>query len=132
MTGQLNRVYMTPEDYRTLSSLVERLSDGGSHTLELLENELDRAEVFDAGEPIPDNLVTMHAVVRYTDLDTDKSNQVQIVYPHEVDISQSRVSILSAVGSALIGLREGDEIQWPMPSGKLHTLKIDQVIQTFL
>lgn len=132
MTGQLNCVYMTPEDHRTLTSLLERLSDGESHTLELLENELDRAEVFDAGEPIPENLVTMHAFVCYTDLDTHKSNQIQIVYPHEVDISQSRVSILSAVGSALIGLREGDEIQWPMPSGKLHTLKIDQVIQTFL
>lgn len=52
-----------------------------------------------------------------------------LVYPHQADASQQRISVLAPVGAALIGLSEGATIAWPVPSGKLRTLEVVSVEQ---
>lgn len=124
-----NRVYMTQKDHNIISGLLSRLSAAELETAERLEDELDKAEIFSSSEHIPNDVVTMHSWVHFKNLNTQHCQKIQIVYPHEANIELNKVSILSAVGSALIGLRAGDEIEWPMPSIELNTLRIEAVSQ---
>lgn len=91
--------------------------------LELLEEELSRATAVPDGE-LPNDVVAMNSVVRFQDLETGKESVVTLVYPFESDPAEGRISILSPVGSALIGLRVGQVIQWPFPNGKEKKLKV--------
>ena len=124
-----NRVYMTQRDFDIISSLLEKVNLTGACDLDRLADELDRAELVTFAHELPGNVVVMQSIVQYVDLHTGTEKRVQIVFPNEVDISQGRISILSAVGSALIGLSEGDEIEWPMPNGNMSTLRILNVEQ---
>ena len=38
--------------------------------------------------------------------------------PDKADIKQRKISILSPIGTALIGFRQGENIRWQVPSGK--------------
>lgn len=93
---------------------------------ELLE-ELDRAEVR------PTALVPRHVVnlgssvtVRYDD--TGESTTVDLVFPEHADISRQRVSILTPIGIALIGLSEGAQMQWRTRTGQVRHLTVTRVV----
>ena len=51
-----------------------------------------------------------------------------LVYPKDVDGSGNTISILAPVGSALLGLSTGDEIEWPRPGGGTIKVRIVEVI----
>ena len=88
-----------------------------------LEAELDRADVLDP-EDMPPNVVTMNSTVRFTMLETNKTNTLTLVYPKDMDGSADKVSIFAPVGIALLGLSVGDEFQMPGPSGHV-TVRVD-------
>lgn len=88
-----------------------------------LQAELDRAEVVPP-EEIPPNVVTMNSTVRFTLLETGKEFCLTLVYPRDMDGSADKVSIFAPVGSALLGLAEGDELAWPGPGGKAMTVRV--------
>ena len=50
--------------------------------------------------------------------------ELALVYPRDADGSAHKVSILAPVGSALLGLRTGDSIDWPMPGGRTARLEV--------
>jgi regulator of nucleoside diphosphate kinase len=62
------------------------------------------------------------------ELETGKESEVTLAYPSDANLEKGRVSILAPVGAALIGLRIGDEIEWPLPSGKHRTYRITSVL----
>lgn len=93
---------------------------------EALEAELDRADVFDPKD-MPPNVVTMNSTVRFTMLESGKSNTLSLVYPKEMDGSDSKVSIFAPVGIALLGLSVGDELQMPSATGKVTTVRVDAI-----
>lgn len=76
-----------------------------------LLDELDRADVVPP-EWVPDNVVTMNSYVEFVDSHTGATRRVQVVFPYQADISRGRISVLSPVGAALIGLAEGQSISW--------------------
>lgn len=84
--------------------------------------ELERAEICQPDE-IPPNVVMMYSIVRFT---TDKGadHRMQLVYPEEADVIQDRLSILSPIGTALIGLSEGQIMQWTDWAGQSRWLKV--------
>ena len=90
-----------------------------------LEAELDRADVVDPKD-IPAGLVTMNSTVRFTLLESGKTNKLTLVYPKEMDGSDDKVSIFAPVGIALLGLSVGDEFQMPSPTGKV-TVRVDGI-----
>ena len=54
-------------------------------------------------------------------------DELTLVYPRDADPDAHQVSIFAPVGSALLGLRVGDAIDWPMPGGRtarLHVLAV--------
>jgi regulator of nucleoside diphosphate kinase len=93
-----------------------------------LEVELDRAMLVD-DEDLPNDVVTMQARVAFENLEARRSREVTLVYPEEANIDEGRVSVLSAVGSALLGLVPGQEISWPMPRGRVGRLRVLAVHQ---
>lgn len=115
---------VTKTDFEKLSSLI-RTAD--SDVAELLDEELSRASVVSDHE-LPGDVVSMNSTVRFQDLDTKSEAIVTLVYPHEAKIEENKVSIFAPVGSALIGLRVGQVIQWPVPSGKEKRLKVISVL----
>lgn len=78
----------------------------------LLLREAERARLRSA-DKIPANVVTMGSVVEFLDDSSGGPRTVTLVYPSDADISEGRISILTPIGAALIGLRSGQSILWP-------------------
>lgn len=95
--------------------------------LQELGAELDLALVLAPGE-MPTNVVTMHALVRVLDLQSGERQELVLVSPAEANVKSRRISVLAPLGTALLGYREGDEVEWLMPGG-LRRLRIERVIQ---
>jgi regulator of nucleoside diphosphate kinase len=93
-----------------------------------LRTELERAIVVPR-DSIPVNIVTMGSWVRYRDQKTGLCREIELVYPDEADLDSGKISVLTPVGSALIGLGEGQEIDWHFPDGTPHRLKVMAVKQ---
>ena len=95
--------------------------------LEELSLELERARIV-APEEVPGDVVTMHARVQVSDLMTGEYREWVLVFPGQADLAAQRVSVLAPLGTALLGYREGDEIEWVMPGGP-RRLRIERVMQ---
>ena len=94
---------------------------------EELETELARADIVEP-EEIPPNVVTMNSTVKIKVASSNEEFTYTLVYPKDMDDSSSKISILAPVGSALLGLKEGDEIEWPKPGGGMLKVRIDEVV----
>ena len=94
--------------------------------LEDLTHEIERgAEV--QPQDIPPDVVTMNSSVRVTDLEAGTSHTYTIVFPADADYEKGRISILAPLGTALLGYRIGDVVNWHMPGGT-RQLRIDALI----
>jgi regulator of nucleoside diphosphate kinase len=91
-----------------------------------LRDELARADVL-APAQMPNDVVTMNSRVRAVDLDNGDAYDLTLVYPRDADGDAGRVSVLAPVGSAILGLRIGQTMQWPMPGGRRMTLRVDAI-----
>lgn len=123
---------MERKPHITLSSLdldrIENLLEKNNSQFpgrEALEAELERADVLDPKD-MPPNVVTMNSTVRFTILETGKSNTLTLVYPKEMDGTPDKISIFAPVGIALLGLSVGDEFKMPSPTGQV-TVRVDGI-----
>jgi regulator of nucleoside diphosphate kinase len=90
--------------------------------LRALADELEGAEVVDP-EQVPGDVVTMRSRVRVLDMVTGEELTYTICYPSEANLEAGRLSVLAPVGTALLGYRVGDVIEWPVPGG-VRVLKV--------
>lgn len=118
--SNLRSVLVGQRDSERLQGLLRNLKYEDNS---LLFDELDCATVV-ADHLLPDDVVTMNTMVTFIDLDTQIESTITLLYPHEVGHSSSDVSILAPVGAALIGLRVGETIEWPLPNARLRKLKV--------
>jgi regulator of nucleoside diphosphate kinase len=95
--------------------------------LEELALELERAIVVEPRD-LPRDVITMHARVRVSDSMSGECRELVLVFPGQADIPAQRISVLAPIGTALLGYREGDEVEWVTPGG-LRRLRIEKVIQ---
>jgi regulator of nucleoside diphosphate kinase len=95
--------------------------------LEELRAELERALVT-GSDQVPHDVITMHARVHVLDLESGARRELVLVFPAEADVHARRISVLAPLGTALLGYREGDEVEWLMPGG-LRRMRIEQVFQ---
>ena len=123
--NESNTVIISAGDMARIQSSMKKLNPEAA---ELLQAELDRATVL-AEQDVPENVVNMGATVTFRDIDSKKVSRCTLVYPHQADASQQRISVLAPVGAALIGLSEGATIDWPVPGGKVRTLEVVSVEQ---
>jgi regulator of nucleoside diphosphate kinase len=105
-------IILSAEDYERLSAL----ANAARKRMPVLAEEL--------ADEHPQHIVYMNSNMEFCDDTTGKVQMVTIVYPDQADISQGKVSVLTPVGTALIGLRTGDSITWEAPNGQGRRLTV--------
>lgn len=113
-------------DSDRLYDLIETLPQGNIAGVNELEEELGRANIVPPKE-VPPTIVTMNSTVKFFVESTQKEFELTLVYPKDMDTSGKTISILAPVGSALLGLAIGDEIEWPKPGGGMQKVKITAI-----
>jgi regulator of nucleoside diphosphate kinase len=126
MTARPN-IVISSVDADRLERLLESLPGEDFPGKRELEDELARADVVDPKD-VPPSVVTMNSTVRFRVESSSEEFTSTLVYPKGMDGSSDRISILAPVGSALLGLSQGDEIEWPKPGGGVLRVRIDEVI----
>jgi regulator of nucleoside diphosphate kinase len=119
----LPQIYLTQNDMDRLLKLVE--AQPGKR-FDKLESELVRANVVPR-EKIPRDVVTMNSRVIFEYETTREQREITLVYPGSADIDAGRVSVLVPVGTALLGLRVGQSIDWELPGGEKQRYRIVKV-----
>lgn len=129
MTNE-STIYITEVDLARLRKLIEAARDTGVDAntpyMNKLEGELDRANIVGPTE-IAIDAITMRSKVRLKDLESRKELIYSLVFPNEADVDEGKISVLAPVGTAMIGYRVGDIIEWEVPSG-LRRLKVEEVL----
>ncbi|WP_102796946.1 nucleoside diphosphate kinase regulator [Bowmanella denitrificans] len=121
------RILISNQDADRLEAMLDSLSDKAFPGKTELLRELDRAENVDSSD-IPPGVVTMNSTVRFKVASSGESFCKTLVFPKDMDDTGDKISILAPIGSALIGLSQGDDMQWPAPGGKTLTVHIDEVL----
>jgi regulator of nucleoside diphosphate kinase len=122
-TQRKPRITLTAQDHEKLSLLARAAENTMPDVAAVLSEELDRAHVLAKGRH-PERTVCMGCEVEFRDDTTGKVQTVTLVYPEDADISKSKISVLTPIGSALIGLRAGHAITWETRTGELRTLTV--------
>lgn len=121
---QLNPVVLTEEDYRLLKPYAGSLQ--GNRKEMSLAYELGRAVIVPACS-FPKHGVRLNSRVSVLDMSTQKVLEFTIVLPEHADIRQQKISVLTPMGAALIGLRQSEQVQWKVPAGLKRFLIQDVV-----
>lgn len=116
---ELEKLILSDQDYARLSLLAND---------ELLGDELSRAVVVQADQ-MPANVVRINSRVVYLDESNGLSREIELSFPEGADLKSGKISVLSPVGSALLGLKEGQAIDWPFPNGQSRRLRVVSVKQ---
>ncbi|MBB4092035.1 nucleoside diphosphate kinase regulator [Ochrobactrum pecoris] len=115
-------IVVSEVDYERLMGLATNVSERLEEIAEELMVELDRAKVVPA-KRLPQNVIHMGSTVEFRSND-GQERRVTLVYPGEADIAQGKISILTPIGTALIGLAPGQSISWSARDGKQHELNV--------
>ena len=124
-----NRVEVTDRDARRLRALVSEVASRPGpdrRAAEDLRRELDRADIVPEMDVDP-RVVTMHSRVQLHDEGTGRSAVWTLVYPEEADFAMGRLSVLSPIGTAILGYQEGDLVAWDVPAGT-RRFRIEKVL----
>lgn len=117
------RITLSAKDYERLSALAHVARNGMPDLAAGLAEELGRAQVLAEGRH-PEQIVRMGSEVQFRDETTGKVRTVVLVYPEEADIARGRISVLTPVGTALIGIQAGSSITWETPGGEVRRLTV--------
>ena len=115
----------TRSDHERLSLLAESYLDRNPEVAEELLAELDRARIVEDGR-IPADVVRMGSTLRFTS-DLGEDRRVTLVFPGEADIAEGKISVITPIGVALIGLTVGQSIDWTARDGRVHRLTVETV-----
>ncbi|NLJ76665.1 MAG: nucleoside diphosphate kinase regulator [Peptococcaceae bacterium] len=123
------QIFITEKDKIKLQKLINEAKEfhpSSEVYLNNLEQELDRAQLVDS-QKVPHDVITMHSKVLLRDIDSGEEMIYTLVYPNEANIMEDKISVLAPVGTAIIGLREKDAIDWKIPSGMVR-LEVKEIL----
>ena len=109
-------------DYNRLTNLAAVVGDRAPDVASVLQSEMDRARVLPA-DAISAAVVRMGSTVEFS-ADTGRQRRVTLVFPGDAEIAAGRISILTPIGAALIGLSPGQSIAWTARDGRRHQLTV--------
>ncbi len=121
-SSRLPKIIITEPEFESLSRIANAALDALPDVAEELLRELERARVVAEKAAKPD-VVRMNSTILYRQEDGIE-RRVTLVYPAAADISQGRVSIMTPIGTALIGLGQGQSIAWTNRTGKRQELTV--------
>ena len=128
MNNLKNNVILGEDDFRLLKQFAESFPNSANVNEMSLSYELNRAIVVENNE-LPADSIRLNSQVKVKELTTNKHLEFSIVMPAYADIKQNKISVLTPMGSALIGLCKGETVEWKMPAGmkKFEVLDVIQI-----
>jgi regulator of nucleoside diphosphate kinase len=121
------KVIISSLDADRLDKLLDSLPEGAFPGKSDLQAELERADIVEPRD-VPPTVVSMNSTVRFRVASSSEEFTLTLVYPKDMDSSSGKISILAPVGSALLGLSQGDEIEWPRPGGGVLRVRIEEIV----
>ncbi len=121
------KIIISESDAERLETLMGSLPEKAIPGKAELEAELGRAEIVSPHE-IPPTVVTMNSTVKFKVSSSDEEFCLTLVYPKDVDAGGKTISVLAPVGSAMLGLTQGDEIEWPGPDGGTLKVSVEEIL----
>jgi len=122
-------IVVTEFDEIRLRNLLEgtwRLNARDRTHVDHLESELNRAQVVPRTE-VPPDVVTMNSEIAVRDVDSNEEMTFVVVFPSDANVNRQKISILAPIGTAVLGYRAGDTIEWNVP-GRTRRLRIERVL----
>lgn len=120
-------IYITDFDKNRLTMLIKMNRDRTNEAyIRELEKELSRATIVSPKE-IPPNIVTMNSEIIFKFLDSGEEMKYILVFPEDADIDKKKISVLAPIGTALLGYKVGDVIEWKVPAG-ITKVKITKIV----
>jgi len=124
-TRSVTQIVVSTADYERLTDLanasMERLPDVAQELLD----ELERAQIVDPSQ-VPGDVVRMGSTVTFK-ADDGHTRTLKLVYPADESLDGHRISVMTPVGAAMIGLGKGQSISWTARDGKHHRLTVTKV-----
>jgi regulator of nucleoside diphosphate kinase len=118
-------ITMSRADHVRLTRLAESFANRNAGVADQLFAELERARVV-ADARLRPHVVRMGSTLRFM-TDSAEDRTVTLVFPGEADIAEGKVSILTPIGVALIGLTSGQSMDWTGRDGRVHRLTVESV-----
>jgi regulator of nucleoside diphosphate kinase len=122
-------IQITETDLKKLHEAMQSAKLGGyrgSPYLQQLAAELERARVVKPQE-MPADVITMNSRVLLTDTEDGSRMELKLVYPQDSTTDENDISVLAPIGTAMIGYRVGDVIEWDTPGGKA-SLRVERIL----
>ncbi len=123
---RLPSIAISTRDIERLRHLAEAATQRYPATAEFLAREIDRAEIRTSDHPMH-GIVAMDSEVTFRDDVSGQTRTVTLVYPEAADVDAGRISILTPIGAALIGLSAGQTIEFQTPAGGWRSLTVIKV-----
>jgi regulator of nucleoside diphosphate kinase len=115
-------IFVSEADHDRLINLAVAAEERAPDVASALQSEMERARVVPAAS-LPAHVVQMGSTVEFHS-DAGQQRRVTLVFPGEADLAKGRISILTPIGAALIGLSPGQSITWTARDGRQHRLTV--------
>ena len=114
----MNQITVTINDYQRLVGLMEfaSLKVKMPESVNKFYKKLEAAQMLPQ-EGIDHKVITMNSKIKLREISSERETEITIVYPHEPEPRERRVSVFSPIGTALFGRRERDVVSWNVPGG---------------
>ena len=120
--GRRPAITIARSEHARLSNLADMLAERDPHAAEQLAAELDRAKIIDDAR-MPPGILRMGSRAQFQ-IDDEPPQAAELVFPGDADISRQRISVLTPVGAALLGLSAGQSIEWVARDGRVRRLSV--------
>lgn len=120
------KIVINADDLEHLEGLADGMMKRQPALADRLFDEIGRARIVTSSK-MPKNVVSMGSTVTYRNESTGHEKSVTLVYPEEADITQMRVSVMTPIGVALLGLAEGASFYWDTRENQRRMLTIISV-----
>jgi regulator of nucleoside diphosphate kinase len=119
--SDLPPIVLSRHDRKRLAHLAEAAFSTYPDVADYLAREVERAAIVDDYAP---DIVAMESEVRFLDRASGRERRVTLVYPDRADAASGRISVLTPIGAALIGMSVGASIEFETPAGESRSLQI--------
>jgi regulator of nucleoside diphosphate kinase len=119
------QIIVSTADYERLTDLANASLQSQPAVAQELLDEMDRAKVVEPSA-LPAGVVRMGSTVTFK-ADDGQTRTLKLVYPVDESVDEHRISVMTPVGAALIGLGVGQSISWTARDGKHHRLTVMNV-----
>ncbi|MFT7220166.1 MAG: regulator of nucleoside diphosphate kinase [Candidatus Azotimanducaceae bacterium] len=115
-------VLLCPTDRKGLQPILEKFAIAA----EPLFDEIDTATIV-PDDSIPSDIVRVNSPIQVQDLNSVERFDLNLVHADQIDRSSRQLSVTAPVGAALIGLPEGEGVEWPLSYGHTFGLGVLKV-----